>query len=277
MPQQPPIVSFFLDLQPEYIYRLHECGRGAFWGACLVIALRGVAAAIIAAVGLMLSAAANRAESAGAENPAFLLFSGADIWRYGGFLDGGLLWSPSGLDTDGFTFKMLLDGGKYSYISSGLEENIDGTKLSAAALPGWRFTHNGLTATLFAGPLVQNYRLIPNDPASRLHGFYVGAQTEADIWYQPSALTMASVNGAISSIGPTGYVRAAIGFRLFKSASVGPETGQFWCADFKEIEFGAHVTALRVDTMEWSMASGWALTSDQRSGPYLRLGVSRRY
>jgi Cellulose biosynthesis protein BcsS len=242
-----------------------------------VVALRGIVAAALAAAGLVLCAAVDRAQPAGAADPTFLLFSGTDIWHYGGFLDGGLLWSPSGLDTNGFTFKMLLDGGDYSYVSSGLQKNIDGTKLSAAALPGWRFTYNGLSATFFAGPLVQDYHLTPDDPGSRLHGLYLGAQTEADIWYQPNALTMASINGAISSIGPTGYARAAIGFRLFESAFVGPEMGQFWCADFKQIEFGAQVTALRVRALEWSMASGWALTSDQRSGPYVRLGVSRRY
>jgi hypothetical protein len=241
-----------------------------------VVALRAVVAAAIAAV-LVLSAAVDRAKAAGAENPTFLLFSGTDIWHYGGFLDGGLLWSPSGLDTDGFTFKMLLDGGKYSYVSGGLQENIDGTKLSAAALPGWRFTHNSLTVTLFGGPLVQDYRLTPDDTASRLHGLYLGAQTEADIWYQPNALTMASLNGAISSIGPTGYVRGAVGLRLFSTAFVGPEMGQFWCADFRQIELGAHMTALRVRSLQWSLGSGWALTSDRRSSPYLRLGVSRQY
>jgi hypothetical protein len=33
----------------------------------------------------------------------FLIFGGADLWRYGDFLYGGGLWSPDGLDHDGFT------------------------------------------------------------------------------------------------------------------------------------------------------------------------------
>ncbi|MGH6671851.1 MAG: cellulose biosynthesis protein BcsS [Xanthobacteraceae bacterium] len=242
-----------------------------------MVALRGMAAAAVAIAGLALVAGADRPRAAGSDNPSFLFFTGTDFWRYGAFLNGGLLWSPAGVDTGGFTFKMLLDGGRYSYVSGGLQQTIDGTQLSAAALPGWRLTRDGLTVTLFAGPLVQDYRLVPNDPGSRLRGFYVGAQTEADIWYQPNALTMASFDGAISSIGPTGYVRGAIGFRLFASAFVGPEVGQFWCANFDEIEFGAHVTALRIRSAEWSLGSGWAVSSDQRSGPYLRLGVSMRY
>jgi hypothetical protein len=177
----------------------------------------------------------------------------------------------------GFTFKMLLDGGRYNYVSGTLEENIDGTKLSAAALPGWRLSRDGLTVSAFAGPVAQDYRLTPADPGSRLNGFYLGGEFAADIWYQPNPLTMAAINGAIISIGPTGYLRAAFGIRLLNSAFVGPEIEQLWCGDFEEIEFGAHITGLRIDALEWSMGSGWALTSDQRSGPYLRLGVNARY
>lgn len=239
------------------------------WRAVVAIAVAVACAASCAALG--------RAEAAGAENPSWLLFSGTDLWRYGDFLYGGFLWSPAGLNNDGFTLKMLLDGGRYSYASGALQENVDGIKLSAAALPGWRFTRDGLTVSVFAGPLVQDYRLTPADPGSRLHGFYAGAETAADIWYQPNALTMAAVNGAIASIGPTGYLHAAFGFRIFAPAFIGPEVEQLWCADYQEVEFGAHVTALRINTLEWSMGAGLALTSDQRRGPYLRLGVDVRY
>jgi hypothetical protein len=33
----------------------------------------------------------------------FFLFAGTDLWRDGAFVHGGLLWSPAGLDADGFT------------------------------------------------------------------------------------------------------------------------------------------------------------------------------
>jgi len=242
-----------------------------------VVALRRAVATVFAIAWVVACAGVDSAAAGGAENSSFLLFSGTEFWRYGAFLYGGLLWSPAGLDADGFTFKMLLGGGKYSYISGGLQQNIDGTQLSAAALPGWRFVRGGLTVAIFAGPLAQDYRLKPADPGSRLHGFYIGAQTGADIWYQPNALTMAALNGAIASIGPTGYVRAAFGFRLFAPAFIGPEVGEFWCADFEEVQVGAQLTALRINAIQWSIGGGWALTSDQRSGPYLRLGINARY
>lgn len=242
-----------------------------------MVALRSVIAAVVAAATLAVCAVDERALAGGLDDQSFLLFAGADLWRYGDFLYGGFLWSPKGLDTDGFTFKMLLDGGAYSYVSGALQQTIDGTKLSAAALPGWRFTRGSLNVTVFAGPVVQDYRLTPADPGSHLHGFYVGGETAVDIWYQPTAMTMAAVSGAVDSIGPTGYVRGAIGVRVFNRAFVGPEIEQIWCGDYEELEFGAHVTGLRLGPVEWSMASGMALTSDQRSGPYLRLGINARY
>jgi Cellulose biosynthesis protein BcsS len=239
-------------------------------------ALRDAAMAV-AVAGIVASATVDRADAGGPDDPSFLLFSGADLWRYGAFGYGGVLWAPSGLDNDGFISKVLLDGGAYSYISGDLNESIDGTKLSAAVLPGWRFIRDGLTVSLFAGPVVQDYRLTPFDPGSRLHGFYVGGQFASDIWYEPNATTMAAVNSSISSIGPTGYVRAAFGFRFLTPFYLGPEIAQIWCGDFEEMEFGAHITGVHVNALEWSMASGFALTSDQRYGPYLRTGFSARF
>ena len=209
--------------------------------------------------------------------PDFLLFAGTDLWRYGAFLYGGGLWSPAGVDRDGFTLKALLNGGAYTYKAGDLNADVDGRMVSAAALPGWRLTRDGLTVSVFAGPVMQDYRLTPFDPGSKLHGFYVGAQLATEVWYQPTADTMAAVNGSIASIGPTGSVRAAFGMRAFDAMFVGPETAMLWCGDFQQMDFGAHVTAFHFNAMEWSAGSGWAIASDHRSGPYLRLGVTAKY
>jgi hypothetical protein len=219
----------------------------------------------------------DRAQAAGANNPSFLLFAGTDLWRYGEFAYGGTLWSPGGLDNSGFTLKVLLNGGRYDYDSGDLRTTVDGTLLSAAAMPGWRFTRDGFTVSVFAGPAVQDYRLAPDDPGSRLRGFYVGAQFATDIWYQPTTNTMAAVSGAIASIGPTGSVRAAFGFRVFDAMFVGPETQMLWCANFQQIELGAQVTGFHFGAFEWSAASGWSMDTDERTGPYLRVGVSAKY
>jgi hypothetical protein len=242
-----------------------------------VVALRGILAAAAAVAIGSLSATTERAEAGAPGIPSFLLFSGTDFWRYGAFLYGGLIWSPNGLDNSGFTLKMLLDGGKYDYVSSGLQETVDGNKLSVAGLPGWRFSRGDLSVSFFGGPVVQDYRLTPNDPGSHLHGLYLGAEFATDIWYQPTPSTMAALNGAIASIGPTGYVRAAVGVRLFAPAFIGPETQAIWCGDYQEFQLGAHVTSLHVDAFEWSAGTGWAMTSDRRTSPYLHMSFSARY
>jgi hypothetical protein len=233
--------------------------------------------AAIAVASLVSCATVDRADAGGPDGPSLLLFSGTDLWRYGGFLYGGLLWAPAGLDSNGFIGKVMLDGGAYNYVSGNLNETIDGTKLSAAVLPGWRFMRDGLTVSLFGGPVIQDYRLTPYDPGSRLHGLYGGAEFAADIWYQPNATTMAAVNGSVASMGPTGYVRATFGFRFLAPVFIGPEIAQLWCGDFQEMEFGAHITGLRINAIEWSMGAGFALTSDQRYGPYMRMGFSTRF
>ncbi len=240
-------------------------------------ALRKLATAAAVAAA-MVSAAPARARAGEADNAYLIVFSGTNLSRYGGFLYGGTLWSPAGINAgQGFTLKTLLSGGNYDYFSGGLAQQVNGTMASAAVLPGWRFTRNHLTIGLYAGPLVQDYRLTPNDPGSRLHGLYAGAQFAADLWYQPDDATMASLSGAIGSIGPTGYLRAAFGLRRFAGAFVGPEMQENWCGDYQEFEFGMHVTGLHIDGLEWSAGGGWSVTSDRRSSPYLHLDMNARY
>ncbi len=242
-----------------------------------MFALRVVGAMVVAVAGMLLCSIVGRAETATPNSPSFLVFGGADLWRYGEFLYGGTLWSPAGLNADGFTLKLLVNGGRYSYNSSGLQTKVDGDMLSGAALPGFRLAGDALTIGLFAGPVVQDYRLSPYDPGSRLHGLYVGAQLATDVWYQPAANLMAAVNGSLVSIGPTGYLRGALGTRVFDAAFVGPETAMLWCGNFQQLELGAHLTGLHVGASEWSAGAGWSMDSDRRSGPYLRLGVSAKY
>jgi hypothetical protein len=57
----------------------------------------------VAVASLLLWCVQGRADAATPNIPSFLFFGGTDLWRYGQFLYGGTLWSPSGLNNDGFT------------------------------------------------------------------------------------------------------------------------------------------------------------------------------
>ncbi len=238
--------------------------------------LRGFAAVGAAAAIVVLCATAWAGGDA-PDKPTILMFSGTDLWRDSGFLYGGLLWSPAGFATNGFTLKLLLDGGGYTYPSGGLHEDVGGRLLSAAAMPGFRMIGSGVTVSLFAGPLVQDYRLTPDDPGSRLRGSYAGGQLEADIWLQPNSETIVALDGGAASIGPTGWLRAAVGAKVLAPLFIGPEAETFWCADYEQLRVGARLIGWQMGALNWGGAAGWAVDSEGRAGPYLRLDLSAQY
>lgn len=219
----------------------------------------------------------DRAMAAPPGDATFLFFGGTDLWRYGAFLYGGAIWSPGGVDNSGFALKTLISGGVYKYKSGTLNADVKGVTGSAAILPGWKFVNDKLIVSLYVGPVVQDYRLSPNDPGARLHGFHVGGQFATDVWWEPTSYSMISVNGTLASIGPTGSLRVALGTRLLDRMFFGPEIEEIWCGNFEQYEIGVHITALRADRLEWSAGSGLAVTSDHRESPYFRIGVNTKY
>jgi len=105
-------------------------------GGASVRGLWGFGATLIATIAAFCTVAA-RAGTVGPDNPSFLLFARTDLWRDGAFANGGLLWSPAGLDQGDFTgtLKLLLAGGQYIYPSNGLRMDVDGNMVSASAYP----------------------------------------------------------------------------------------------------------------------------------------------
>ena len=111
---------------------------------------------------------------AGDDGAHFLLFSGADLWRDGRFMHGGLLWSPGGIDREGFTLEAMVSGGTYRYASSALNNAlVIGADEEAQVLPGWLTSiANGYSARAAYGWRLRDW-------------FYLGpeAQTFACIGY----------------------------------------------------------------------------------------------
>jgi hypothetical protein len=220
---------------------------------------------------------ASTKRDAGATQPRFLYFFGSDLWPHWAFAHSGVLWSPGGLHDEGFALKLLTSGGVYRYRSGALNDiEVIGLQYSLSALPGWRFKRGGVELAVFAGLDLQQFRLIPDDPQSRLNGRHLGLRAAFELWYEPSAGTMLAADGSVSSIGAGEYARVAYGWRLFDRFYVGPEAQIYHTDPYVHTRFGVHITAFKFFEREWSAALGYATDNDRRSGVYLRLGVLAR-
>jgi hypothetical protein len=215
------------------------------------------------------------AQGAGART---LLFSGADLWGHGTFLYGGALWSPGGLNHDGFTLKALISGGTYNYVSGALDDaTVDGREFVAQLLPGWRFRRGATEFKVFAGIDLQNHHLSPNDPGAKLRGNDAGARAAFEFWTEPTANTMIAIDGSASTIAGSYSIHAATGWRFANRFYFGPELQAFASDDYRQRRVGAHITAFKLRDTEWSAAAGYAADSDDRNSAYARFSVSRRY
>jgi hypothetical protein len=214
---------------------------------------------------------------AGDDGAHFLLFSGADLWRDGQFMHGGLLWSPDGLDRDGFTLKAMISGGRYRYVSGALNNSwVTGTEEDVQLLPGWRFKRGQLELKVFAGLDIKNDVTSPHDPDAQLHGTSLGARAAVNLWFEPTPATMFAADASLSSITTSYLARVAFGWRLNDWFYLGPEGQTFACIGYSQFRLGLQLTGLKTEQWEWSAAAGWADDSDRRSSPYLRLGVLTR-
>lgn len=242
--------------------------------------VEGVVAAIVAAtVWYACPARAQSTATRGDDDHArLLLFASTDLWRHGGFVQGGVLWAPNGLDREGFALKLAFGGGGYRYTSGALGSlDVDGRQWSGEALWGWRFVRGPLFLTTFVGFDIQQHRLSPDDASAGLRGGHVGVRTGFELWYEPAPNAMLAAHAFGSTVGPSYNARFAVGWRVFEAAYVGPEVQGFAFDDnYKQLRTGLHVTALRLGGLEWSAGLGWAGDSDNRASLYGRVGLLTR-
>jgi hypothetical protein len=209
------------------------------------------------------------------DRKTFLLFSGADLWGHGWFAHKGVLWSPGGFESEGFTLKLLLGTGLYRYNSGALaDETVVGAQVIAFALPGWRFQRDRFTVSVFAGVDFQYHHLTPHDPGSSLRGAQLGIRGGFDLWYQHNPDMMIGADASVSSVGPSYSARLALGWRIPESLYIGPEVSGFANGnDYNQWRLGLHITGARMDELEWTIGFGWTFDSDERDGFYGRLGA----
>ncbi len=247
--------------------------------ACVHAALFGAVAACCADATLAprafaLDSFAFARSEPGPSSETFLLFAGADAWRSGGFVHGGLLWSPGGIDREGFVAKLMIGGGQYRYRNGAAETT--GTVALFDAMPGWRFKLGTFELTAYAGLDLQHHHLSPDDLGNRSRGSRAGLRAGADVWWEPTAATMASAGANFATIGDGYWSRAAFGWRAFDLVYLGPEVLALGDDRYHQWRVGLHATAFKTGAFEWSAGAGYVEDSDHRAGIYGRIGVLTR-
>ena len=174
--------------------------------------------------------------------------------------------------------QLVFGGGTYRYESGFLANaEVFGREFTASVLPGWRFRKDSFILPVFAGLDVQDHRLSPDDPSNKLRGTSAGFRGGFELWYEPNAGTMVSADVFSTMIGPSYSGHAAFGWRVFDRFYLGPEIQAFaYDNSYRQFRAGAHITAFKTETAEWSAGAGWARDSDHREGVYGRVGVLMR-
>ena len=88
---------------------------------------------------------------------------------------------------------------------------------------------------------------------------------------------MAALDASLSSIATNHSARAAFGWRVLDDQFYfGPEIAYFGSDGYRHLRLGGHLTGLKTDNSQWSVAGGWAGDSDGRASPYVRLGLMQK-
>jgi len=113
-----------------------------------------------------------------------------------------------------------------------------------------------------------------------LRGYSFGLRVAAELWYEPTSRTMVAGDVSLSSIAISNSARVGYGWRVLEDMLggiyVGPEIQYFGFDRYRHLRLGAHLTSMKTEDLEWSLAAGWASDSLGRASPYLRLNVLKR-
>jgi len=211
------------------------------------------------------------------EDARAIIFSGRDVWLNGAFLNGGVLWSPTALDEDGLLFKFMLSGGLYRYNAGDLGgERVIGSEWAVQLLPGWHIKRGTFEVKVFMGPEFQQYHLSPNAPGNLLNGSKFGLRVSGEVWDEPTVTTMIAADASLGTIDNTSSARVGFGWKVLDMFYAGPETQVYGASGYSQWRWGIHITSFKTGDAEWSAAGGYALDSNNRSSPYLRLGFMQR-
>ncbi len=202
-----------------------------------------------------------------------LTFNGFDIWQNGLNMHSGLQWAARGTDTEGLIVRAIAGAGHETLHTPAAAYKTLNYRF--AIMPGYKFKRDKFELQVLAGFDGDVARLKADGRSIDVQSVYGGRLT-ADLWWEPKPLTMVQASLVVSSIHTAIVTRLAAGWWLADSFWAGPEVMIQSDRYSSQYRIGAHVTALRLFDVEWSLSAGYAADSFQRSGVYARLGMLRR-
>ena len=184
----------------------------------------------------------------------------------------GMTAAPfAGLDQDGLRLRAVGGYGAYAYsgpraLGTGSRVvEFNGVAAFADLLAGYQKQVGPLTLKGFAGLMVAEHWLTPDDPETAVRGQGFGAKLALEAWWTISERAWSSADISWGTLYDSYSARGRLGWRLLPTLSAGLETGAFGNVECDVARVGAFLR------YEW--ASGEVSASTGRSNDSLLDGT----
>ena len=212
------------------------------------------------------------------ENPGnVLMFSSVDVARRSfGAWAGGLISLSQDLDTSGPRVMILGGGGRYKYDTS--DAPVRGTYAFGDVLAGYGFEGDSYSINLMAGVNAVNHMLSRFDPDNSVQGTEAGLKVYANMYLSPTQRTFLFSEVDYSTAFDTFSASQRFGYDLFgNEIFVGPEASYFRDERSDDWRVGAHISGIKLGTLQVDLSAGYSDNSLLGSGAYGRLEASHRF
>lgn len=202
-----------------------------------------------------------------------IYFGGVDATQWGIGVHGAVQWMPGGLDQSGFILRMFMSDSLERYTDRG--GNYTTQIGRTFVLPGYMIRAGKMEVQLLAGPDAEIDLFFQSDRYDRWRS-RLGMRGIADLWWEPTPELMVQYALSGTTIDSGYSTRIAAGWRMFDSFWVGPEAAVSSDYFSRQTRIGAHLTGLRMNGYELTLAAGHVSDSLGRDGVYARLGLMLR-
>jgi outer membrane immunogenic protein len=219
-----------------------------------------------------------KARSADESESNVMVFSGVDVSKYSVSGWVGTLVAPwKDLNTSGARVWVVGESGGYKYIDGGT--TFHGIYESGEVLVGYGFEGDNYSINFLAGPNAINHMVSPYDTTNRVQGTEGGIKVRADAYLTPTTSTMNYTEGEYSTAFRTYWAREKFGFDITKGQQIyfGPEVAVLGDERFNQWRVGAHVSNMKIGTLEIDVSAGFADDSIVGRGAYGHLEVSKNF